>query len=109
MPAAPADATALLALSGRSGGPGSPSRHEAGAGPAGDEPSGTEVNGDSLSGDCRPSGGCGCPRCGSVDTKFCYFNNYNVKQPRFFCKARFAVGRGYAGARPAIVVGKAPF
>lgn len=28
-----------------------------------------------------------CPRCGSVDTKFCYYNNYNIKQPRFFCKA----------------------
>lgn len=27
-----------------------------------------------------------CPRCGSSDTKFCYYNNYNVKQPRYFCK-----------------------
>eukprot|EP00250_Pteridium_aquilinum_P013363 c21294_g1_i1 orf=407-2875(-) len=27
-----------------------------------------------------------CPRCHSVDTKFCYFNNYNVNQPRHFCK-----------------------
>ncbi|KEH33316.1 putative transcription factor C2C2-Dof family [Medicago truncatula] len=28
-----------------------------------------------------------CPRCNSADTKFCYYNNYNVNQPRYFCKA----------------------
>lgn len=28
----------------------------------------------------------GCPRCKSMDTKFCYYNNYNVNQPRYFCK-----------------------
>ena len=22
-----------------------------------------------------------------MDTKFCYYNNYNVNQPRYFCKA----------------------
>ncbi|MBA0842825.1 hypothetical protein Goarm_002629 [Gossypium armourianum] len=27
-----------------------------------------------------------CPRCNSKATKFCYFNNYNVNQPRHFCK-----------------------
>ncbi|KAG7949008.1 hypothetical protein I3843_13G038500 [Carya illinoinensis] len=27
-----------------------------------------------------------CPRCNSSETKFCYFNNYNVNQPRYFCK-----------------------
>ncbi|KAL8137654.1 hypothetical protein V2J09_003655 [Rumex salicifolius] len=27
-----------------------------------------------------------CPRCNSMDTKFCYFNNYNVSQPRHLCK-----------------------
>uniref|UniRef100_A0A7N0TQ69 Dof-type domain-containing protein n=1 Tax=Kalanchoe fedtschenkoi TaxID=63787 RepID=A0A7N0TQ69_KALFE len=27
-----------------------------------------------------------CPRCSSFNTKFCYFNNYNVNQPRHFCK-----------------------
>lgn len=27
-----------------------------------------------------------CPRCDSLDTKFCYYNNYNVNQPRHFCK-----------------------
>ncbi|KAG1342524.1 cyclic dof factor 3 [Cocos nucifera] len=27
-----------------------------------------------------------CPRCSSLDTKFCYYNNYSVNQPRHFCK-----------------------
>ncbi|KAF3635941.1 putative calcium-binding protein CML30-like [Capsicum annuum] len=27
-----------------------------------------------------------CPRCNSMETKFCYFNNYNTSQPRHFCK-----------------------
>lgn len=27
-----------------------------------------------------------CPRCNSMDTKFCYYNNYNVNQPHHFCK-----------------------
>ncbi|GMJ05661.1 cycling DOF factor 1 [Hibiscus trionum] len=27
-----------------------------------------------------------CPRCNSNQTKFCYYNNYNVNQPRHFCK-----------------------
>ncbi|PIA52380.1 hypothetical protein AQUCO_01000327v1 [Aquilegia coerulea] len=28
-----------------------------------------------------------CPRCESNNTKFCYYNNYNFSQPRYFCKA----------------------
>nr|XP_043625670.1 dof zinc finger protein DOF1.4-like [Erigeron canadensis] len=28
-----------------------------------------------------------CPRCESTNTKFCYYNNYNKTQPRYFCKA----------------------
>ncbi|XP_039120325.1 dof zinc finger protein 4-like [Dioscorea cayenensis subsp. rotundata] len=28
-----------------------------------------------------------CPRCGSSNTKFCYYNNYNLSQPRHFCKS----------------------
>ncbi|KAG6427371.1 hypothetical protein SASPL_111614 [Salvia splendens] len=28
-----------------------------------------------------------CPRCESTNTKFCYFNNYSLSQPRHFCKA----------------------
>ncbi|XP_012451447.2 dof zinc finger protein DOF1.4 [Gossypium raimondii] len=27
-----------------------------------------------------------CPRCDSSNTKFCYYNNYNKSQPRYFCK-----------------------
>ncbi|KAL2332064.1 hypothetical protein Fmac_019645 [Flemingia macrophylla] len=28
-----------------------------------------------------------CPRCDSTSTKFCYYNNYSLSQPRFFCKS----------------------
>ncbi|KAG6390483.1 hypothetical protein SASPL_148218 [Salvia splendens] len=28
-----------------------------------------------------------CPRCTSANTKFCYYNNYSLSQPRYFCKA----------------------
>ncbi|CAK9859291.1 hypothetical protein BDL97_10G030800 [Sphagnum fallax] len=44
----------------------------------------------------RGSGGCmrerpvrvtiPCPRCQSMNTKFCYYNNYSVNQPRYFCR-----------------------
>ncbi|CAN8247352.1 unnamed protein product [Cochlearia groenlandica] len=34
-----------------------------------------------------PEGVLKCPRCDSSNTKFCYFNNYNLTQPRHFCKA----------------------
>ncbi|XP_047965837.1 dof zinc finger protein DOF5.4-like [Salvia hispanica] len=27
-----------------------------------------------------------CPRCDSLNTKFCYYNNYNLSQSRHFCK-----------------------
>ncbi|KAM6559870.1 hypothetical protein CsatA_029109 [Cannabis sativa] len=27
-----------------------------------------------------------CPRCASSNTKFCYYNNYSLSQPRYFCK-----------------------
>lgn len=33
-----------------------------------------------------PEAGLKCPRCDSTNTKFCYFNNYNLSQPRHFCK-----------------------
>jgi hypothetical protein len=48
-----------------------------------------------------------CPRCDSTNTKFCYFNNYSLTQPRHFCHAcgrywtrggalrSVPVGRGY--------------
>nr|DAA64939.1 TPA_inf: dof protein [Cajanus cajan] len=53
-----------------------------------------------------------CPRCKSMETKFCYFNNYNVNQPRHFCKTcqrywtaggalrNVAVGAGRRKAKP---------
>ncbi|CAL4984699.1 unnamed protein product [Urochloa decumbens] len=28
-----------------------------------------------------------CPRCPSTNTKFCYYNNNSLTQPRYFCKA----------------------
>nr|XP_016456281.1 PREDICTED: dof zinc finger protein DOF3.1-like [Nicotiana tabacum] len=28
-----------------------------------------------------------CPRCDSPNTKLCYYNNYNISQPRHFCKS----------------------
>ncbi|CAH2038645.1 unnamed protein product [Thlaspi arvense] len=34
-----------------------------------------------------PDGALKCPRCDSINTKFCYYNNYNLSQPRHFCKA----------------------
>ncbi|KAM0887665.1 hypothetical protein ACQ4PT_028871 [Festuca glaucescens] len=48
-----------------------------------------------------------CPRCDSTNTKFCYFNNYSLTQPRHFCHAcrrywtrggalrSVPIGRGY--------------
>lgn len=34
-----------------------------------------------------PSQALKCPRCNSSNTKFCYYNNYSLSQPRHFCKA----------------------
>ncbi|XP_030511762.1 dof zinc finger protein DOF3.6-like isoform X2 [Rhodamnia argentea] len=34
----------------------------------------------------QPEAGLKCPRCESANTKFCYFNNYSLTQPRHFCK-----------------------
>ena len=45
----------------------------------------------------RPEGTVNCPRCTSAETKFCYFNNYNVKQPRYFCKVLFSRRKSPAG------------
>ena len=28
-----------------------------------------------------------CPRCDSMNTKFCYYNNYSLSQPRYLCKS----------------------
>ncbi|PNT65625.1 hypothetical protein BRADI_4g45224v3, partial [Brachypodium distachyon] len=34
----------------------------------------------------QPAQNIECPRCHSLDTKFCYYNNYNVLQPRYHCR-----------------------
>ncbi|KAF5464497.1 hypothetical protein F2P56_014570 [Juglans regia] len=34
----------------------------------------------------RPQEHLNCPRCNSTITKFCYYNNYSLTQPRYFCK-----------------------
>ncbi|XVE69164.1 hypothetical protein DITRI_Ditri09bG0129200 [Diplodiscus trichospermus] len=34
----------------------------------------------------QPEAALKCPRCESANTKFCYFNNYSLSQPRHFCK-----------------------
>nr|QEE59999.1 light stimulus response protein [Betula platyphylla]QPM65711.1 Dof transcription factor [Betula platyphylla]QYF06654.1 Dof [Betula platyphylla] len=34
----------------------------------------------------RPQEHVNCPRCNSTNTKFCYYNNYSLTQPRYFCK-----------------------
>lgn len=48
----------------------------------------TEVGGDEKKREPlpKPDYAVACPRCKSDDTKFCYYNNYNIKQPRFYCK-----------------------
>ncbi|WOL19909.1 hypothetical protein Cni_G28711 [Canna indica] len=40
-----------------------------------------------LGGYSSPATPVKCPRCDSTDTKFCYYNNYNLAQPRHFCKS----------------------
>ena len=40
-----------------------------------------------LTAEKRPDKIIACPRCKSMETKFCYFNNYNANQPRHFCKS----------------------
>ncbi|XP_018489307.1 dof zinc finger protein DOF1.1-like isoform X1 [Raphanus sativus] len=35
----------------------------------------------------RPEAAQNCPRCNSINTKFCYYNNYNPTQPRHYSKA----------------------
>ncbi|CAI9261014.1 unnamed protein product [Lactuca saligna] len=39
-------------------------------------------------GQAQPAGGpLNCPRCKSSNTKFCYYNNYSLTQPRYLCKS----------------------
>ncbi|KAK4776182.1 hypothetical protein SAY87_024143 [Trapa incisa] len=54
--------------------------------------SGNSTRPDSMSERARlanmpmPEASLKCPRCESTNTKFCYFNNYSLSQPRHFCK-----------------------
>ncbi|KAG0489116.1 hypothetical protein HPP92_007772 [Vanilla planifolia] len=41
----------------------------------------------STAGHQPPEQGIKCPRCNSPNTKFCYYNNYSLTQPRHFCKS----------------------
>ncbi|KAE9596882.1 hypothetical protein Lal_00007645 [Lupinus albus] len=34
----------------------------------------------------KPQASQRCPRCDSLDTRFCYYNNYKSTQPRYFCR-----------------------
>lgn len=34
----------------------------------------------------QPDAALKCPRCDSTNTKFCYYNNYSLSQPRHYCK-----------------------
>ncbi|KAL3650575.1 hypothetical protein CASFOL_006978 [Castilleja foliolosa] len=34
----------------------------------------------------KPNKELNCPRCNSNNTKFCYYNNYSLSQPRYLCK-----------------------
>ncbi|KAH9302363.1 hypothetical protein KI387_013946, partial [Taxus chinensis] len=45
-----------------------------------------EPNGDNDKTPKKPEKLLRCPRCDSLGTKFCYYNNYNVNQPRYFCR-----------------------
>lgn len=51
----------------------------------------------------RPTEHVNCPRCGGGDTKFCYFNNYNASQPRYYCKVRRASRRQLFRQLPFVV------
>ncbi|KAD3641415.1 hypothetical protein E3N88_30639 [Mikania micrantha] len=48
----------------------------------------TPTNSSSLERRARPQkeSAVNCPRCNSINTKFCYYNNYSLSQPRYFCK-----------------------
>lgn len=47
---------------------------------------GSNNNGGDNQKRARPQEQLNCPRCNSTNTKFCYYNNYSLTQPRYFCK-----------------------
>ncbi|XWS32020.1 hypothetical protein CRYUN_Cryun23aG0125000 [Craigia yunnanensis] len=48
--------------------------------------SNTCTRGPMLERKTKPPEQLNCPRCNSTNTKFCYYNNYSLTQPRYFCK-----------------------
>ncbi|XP_017254571.1 dof zinc finger protein 2 isoform X1 [Daucus carota subsp. sativus] len=48
----------------------------------------TNISNKAISASARPQKpqAINCPRCNSTHTKFCYYNNYSLSQPRYFCK-----------------------
>lgn len=47
---------------------------------------GSSSNRKTTSSKAPPEQALKCPRCDSPNTKFCYYNNYSLTQPRHFCK-----------------------
>ncbi|KAF2318759.1 hypothetical protein GH714_010503 [Hevea brasiliensis] len=45
----------------------------------------------------QPEAALKCPRCESTNTKFCYFNNYSLTQPRHFSSGAATAAGGGAG------------
>ncbi|XP_039043965.1 dof zinc finger protein DOF2.4-like [Hibiscus syriacus] len=66
--------------------PAPPDHHVGGAGGAGSIRSGSMADRARLAKAPQPEAPLKCPRCASTNTKFCYFNNYSLTQPRHFCK-----------------------
>lgn len=58
----------------------------AGGNPGGSIRPGSMVERARLANIPMPEAALKCPRCDSANTKFCYFNNYSLSQPRHFCK-----------------------
>ncbi|XP_071710805.1 cyclic dof factor 1-like [Rutidosis leptorrhynchoides] len=56
-----------------------------------ENPQSTTIEGDSMDSQPKtlkkPDKILPCPRCNSMNTKFCYYNNSNINQPRHFCKS----------------------
>ncbi|XP_059429213.1 dof zinc finger protein DOF3.6-like isoform X2 [Corylus avellana] len=63
-----------------------PPPHHAGGGGAGTIRPGSMADRARLAKIPQPETALKCPRCDSSNTKFCYFNNYSLTQPRHFCK-----------------------
>ncbi|KAJ1695456.1 hypothetical protein LUZ63_012154 [Rhynchospora breviuscula] len=57
-----------------------------GANPIAADPTSLTANPIRLNKSPYPEPGLKCPRCDSTNTKFCYFNNYSLSQPRHFCR-----------------------